>query len=450
MSKLQSLIIDAASVKVINQELMMSNNIYGIYDTDSIKKQYAEVFVKFDKYINTIGIFTLPSTKYLKSQENINKYIRNKKDQEKWRDIFQQLIFNRKRNVFLRGASYYTWLPSYIFDDSRTAYEKWKSQYIYSFEGIKLIHQYHLLSFWSQFSTEEQLVILCIIDHYKNSILAEFNTIYRASLNHKGPSDDIFSKIEIVAQECTDLYYSLVFNKPNKDSIVHLLRNNKTVKITEVMKKYLLEQQGMRELDDPQIISLSILSLLKQIEIGKKRYDMIIDFPCGGTELGFAFVSILNLLYKDKKVPEVIHCFYSSKKVQRDPAIAVKMEMPQWLFNFIPKHYHKKLEETVQRKGSILLYDNNVTTFGTLAKVKQFFQDVYHMTADGAVAAIYYSNISKYLLGKKSEPLIAEWENILDFKPVTDYITAFNTWGTSKKGRIIESIFYAPQIHRII
>ena len=72
------------------------------------------------------------------------------------------------------------------------------------------------------------------------------------------------------------------------------------------------------------------------------------------------------------------------------------------------------------------------------------------MTADGAVAAIYYSNISKYLLGKKSEPLIAEWENILDFKPVTDYITAFNTWGTSKKGRIIESIFYAPQIHRII
>ena len=79
MSKLQSLIIDAASVKVINQELMMSNNIYGIYDTDSIKKQYAEVFVKFDKYINTIGIFTLPSTKYLKSQENINKYIRNKK-----------------------------------------------------------------------------------------------------------------------------------------------------------------------------------------------------------------------------------------------------------------------------------------------------------------------------------------------------------------------------------
>ena len=214
------------------------------------------------------------------------------------------------------------------------------------------------------------------------------------------------------------------------------------------MKKYQPKQQGMRELDDPFIITLSILSLLKQMETKKRQYNMIIDFPYGGTELGFAFISIVKLLHSNMKLPEVIHCFYSSKKILRDPSIARKLETAQWLFNFIPKHYHNKIKELLKQKGRILLYDNNVTTFGTLADVKHFFKKVYNITADSTVAAIYYKNISKYLLGRKSEPLTSDWENVLDYKPVSDYITAFNTWGTSRKGRIIEKAFLTRN-HRI-
>lgn len=443
MSKLHNLLLDNAPVKVINQELMRSHNIYGIDNTDSIKKQYKDVFVKFDKYINKIGIFALPVKKYVESQSKISKYIISNEDKEKWRGIFQKFTFKKRNNIFLRGICYYYWLPPYIFADNRTTYEKWESQFTYSLEALNLIHQYHLLSFWSQLSIEEQLLILCILDHYKNSIYAVLNNIYRVSLdNQEGTSDDIFTHLDIITQECTDLYYSLILNKPDKDGIPRLLTHNKKIKITNVMEKYQPEQQGMRELDDPYIISFSILSLLKQIEIKKKQYDIVIDFPYGGTELGFAFISIFKLIYKDKKPPEVIHCLYSSKKMRRDPTIAAKKETTQWLFNFIPKYYHKKLEVLLKQKGGILLYDNNVTTFGSLAEIKRFFKDVYNITADGAVAAIYYSNISKYLLGKKSEPLISNWQKMLDYKPVTDYITAFNTWGTSRKGQIIESIFF--------
>ena len=197
----------------------------------------------------------------------------------------------------------------------------------------------------------------------------------------------------------------------------------------------------MRELDDPQIIVLSILSLLRQIEAKKKKYDMVINFPCGGTELGFAFISVFKLL--NKIPPGIINCLYSSKRIMRDPTIASKKESIHWLFNFIPEYYHQALKKQINKKGKILLYDNNVTTFSTLADVKSFFKSVYNMSVDGAVVAIYYSNISKCLLGKKSESLVSDWQKVLDYKPVTDYITAFNTWGTSKKGKIIENIYHS-------
>jgi len=442
MSKLHNLLLNNASVRVINRELMKRNNVYGIDDTDSIKKQYKNVFVKFDKYINRIGIFSLTFKKYVESQDKISKYIVNSEDKERWKEIFQKFIFRRNNKIFLRGACYYNWLPLYIFDDKRSNFEKWKSQFTDSFKALSLIQRYRLLSFWPQLSIEEQLLILCVLDHYKNSIFFALNNVYQISLDDLEVfSDDIFTHLDAVAQECTDLYYGLILNMPKRGILGSLLTHNKKTNVVEVMKKCQLKQQGMRELDDPQIISLSILSLLKQSETKKKQYDVVIDFPCGGTELGLAYVSFFKLLYKDKKVPEAIPCLYSSKKIQRDASVAAKKQTIQWLFNFIPKYYHKKFKKLLKQKKSFLLYDNNVTTFGTLSEVKGFLKDIYGIAADGVVAAVYYSNISKCLLGKKSEILTANWQKTLDYRPVTNYITAFNTWGTSKKGKIMENIF---------
>lgn len=444
MPKFHKLSLDNASVRIINRELMKRNNIYGIDDTDSIKKQYKNVFAKFDKYINRIGIFNLPNKKYIESQDKISKYIIKSEDREKWKEIFQKFIFRRNNKIFLRGACYYNWLPLYIFDDKRSSFEKWKKQFADAFKGLSLIHQYSLLSFWPQLSIEEQLLILCILDHYKNSVFFALNNVYQISLdNPKVYSDDIFIRLDTMAQECTDLYYGLILDMPKVGVLGSLLTHNKKTNVVEIMKRYQLRQQGMRELDDPQIISLSVLSLLKQSKAKKKRYDVVIDFPCGGTELGLAYVSFFKLLYKDEKAPVAIPCLYSSKKIQRDASVAAKKQTIQWLFNFIPEYYHKKFKKLLKQKRNFLLYDNNVTTFGTLSEVKGFLKDIYDISADGAVAAVYYSNISKCLLGKKSEILTKNWQKTLDYRPVTSYITAFNTWGTSKKGKIMEKIFFS-------
>lgn len=451
MLKLHNSLLRSDSMKSISDKLMGSSDVYGIYNFSSLKKQYKNIFVRFDKYINKIGIFSLPIKKYRESNNIICGYITKNEDKKKLNDIFKKFIFEKHKRVYLRGSGYYYWLPQYIFRDNRTMYVKWKSLFNNSYESLNLIYRYRLLSFWSKFSTEEQLLILCLIDHYKNSIFYAMNNIYHLSLNDNiRHSNSIISNLNILAQECTDLYYGLVFNKPKKDSIIHMLIYGKKGNIVSMMKKYQIKQQGMRELDDPHIIFLSVLSLLKQIGINRKKYDLVVDFPCGGTELGLAFTSIFKLLYKNKKPPEVIHCLYSSKKIQRDPAVAIKKETVHWLFNFIPKYYHKILKEQIKKKVNVLLYDNNVTTFGTLADVKSFFNNVYKITADAAVAAVYYDNMAKFLIGRKSEPLVYNWKKVLDYKPVTDYITAFNTWGTSMKGRIIENIYSKQKGLKII
>jgi len=52
-------------------------------------------------------------------------------------------------------------------------------------------------------------------------------------------------------------------------------------------------------------------------------------------------------------VPEAIPCLYSSKKIQRDASVAAKKQTIQWLFNFIPKYYHKKFKKLLKQKSRI-------------------------------------------------------------------------------------------------
>ena len=46
------------------------------------------------------------------------------------------------------------------------------------------------------------------------------------------------------------------------------------------------------------------------------------------------------------------------------------------------------------------------------------------------------------MLGNKPhECLVDGWESILDYGIVEEYVTAFDTWGTSEKGEILKQIY---------
>jgi hypoxanthine phosphoribosyltransferase/phosphoribosylanthranilate isomerase len=300
------------------------------------------------------------------------------------------------------------------------------------------------LKYWKSYTTEEKLLILCIVDHYKNALLSALNTLSLTSIKTPGSiSKGLFYNLDKIVINITTLYYQLIFDAPKTILLEQLLADQSISTIIIIMKRYQYNQQGMRELDDPYIICLSVLSLLKQIEEKNYYPDVLIDFSYGGIELGPAYLAIFKLFYKEKQPPKLIHCFYSTRKNLRENIVITNKYNKRWLFDFMPNYYNQKLNNALLTGQRILLYDNNATTFSTLAEVKNYFGRSFNKKVEAVVAAVNYNNISRYLRKEKNvEPLHPHWNNTLDYKPVYQYITAFSTWGTSKKGKILESIFF--------
>lgn len=89
---------------------------------------------------------------------------------------------------------------------------------------------------------------------------------------------------------------------------------------------------------------------------------------------------------------------------------------------------------------SLLLFDNNVATFKTLAAGKAALQPPHQVWA--AATSVHRPNIAESLRGEpQAEGLVAGWQTVLDFAPMSDYLTAFATWGTSEKTRELHSVF---------
>ncbi len=441
------------SMKKVTNELMESNESYSLYKGMQLEKDYPSLYNKFGKYINKIGIVVLHRKEYKTALENILSKISSENDKKELKKIYSEFIFEKRDAIYLRGKYYYHCLPEYIFVDPRTNCEKWYQQTIYCIKALSIFYNYKFLESWNEMNIEEKLLVLCIIDHYKNSIYTVVNTLYKTSTEHSDAiSDDLLHNIDSIANKITSLYYELVFDSPNiipLQELISLNNNNILEEIKKQMNMHQGNQPGIRELDDPYIISLSVLSTLEQMKMKKKYYDLIIDFPCGGLELGLAFLAISKIFNKKGKQPQVIHCFYSSKKRKRKrnkENIVNYKNNHKWLYQFVPKHHKEKIDEVINFNKQVLLYDNNVTTFSTLIEVKHFFMNKFFKKSDAVVAGVFYQNIAKYLIKEgHSEKVNSLWRKTLDFKPVSDYITAFNTWGTSEKGKMLESIFFIKE-----
>jgi phosphoserine phosphatase len=108
----------------IVQELIDEQNIYAPYKKLNIENDYTALFNKFHKYINKIGIVKLSKPSYQKALDNLLNRVILKKDKEKIVRIFSLFIFEKDNYVFLRGKYFYFWIPTHIFLDTETMFEK--------------------------------------------------------------------------------------------------------------------------------------------------------------------------------------------------------------------------------------------------------------------------------------------------------------------------------------
>ena len=180
----------------------------------------------------------------------------------------------------------------------------------------------------------------------------------------------------------------------------------------------------MRELDDNIVILKFIQTVLKKAEKEKIKFDYIISFPYGGITLGFSIKSYMKIVLHKRNLPKLINSHFSSKQKIREGKVEKDIEFS--IFKYIPKIYNEEVKQIKSGENNILLLDNNVTTFKTIDISKRFLQQ-FGNKVYAAVVTINYDNIVNYLLEKDCEKLISNWRQVLDFFPVGEYITAFNT-----------------------
>lgn len=402
-----------------------------------------ELLDVISKHTNSIGITSLLCSDYNIGLESLINSFKEECNKCEFRNLMDKITFKKGNNIILRGSIYYYWLPPYIFADVRSVEECFKDLIEFSTKGLKIFTYEMIFCKMNSFGDREKIIIYSIIDHLLNAMLVYLNTIESANLNMltlaKEESD---FEIDLIVQEVSDLFYFYLAGKNVQALAENLLTKISIFELIKEFNKYSDFHKGMRELDNNISIFNSISSIVESSKI--KKIDFIITFPYGGIALGFAFKSYSKLYYSNDYAPEIINCHFSSKKDLRKNDKKPNFSNKFWLMDFIPKKYSKYVEKIVKGKNNLLLYDNNITTIKTLEQSKSCFEQ-FGNRVYSAVVAINYDNLCDYLLYKnKYEALSQNWNEILDFQPVEEYVTAFNTWNTSAKSKIFEQIFY-PQ-----
>ena len=388
-----------------------------------------------EKNTNKIGITYININEFEKSLNNLKELIPDSNDKNSFEANIKKLTFIKKDTVYLRGNLYYNWLPAYIFLDNRTINEKWKEQIKTCLKLLEIIEKEHILK--KYVSENDYILIYCIIDNLLEASLYLLNLIELNELKGNKILSKYHSNGIKLAKEVTDMMYKLFLKKEGINITVRkVIAIIKKLEIINIIPNGIKYYKTMRELDN----NITIFKTVKTIadNLQNKPIDYIIDFPYGGIALGFALNAYLKIVLNKKDTPKLMHSHYSSKQKIREQTIEKDIDFS--LFKYIPKKYEEYVQEIKKGNKSILLLDNNVTTFKTLDISKSYLTQIGNKVYAG-VSAINYNNIVNYLLGEKSETLVSNWRNVLDFNPVEEYVTAFNTWKTSQKTEMLENIY---------
>ncbi|MCM1285685.1 MAG: hypothetical protein NC213_03500 [Acetobacter sp.] len=383
--------------------------------------------------INEIGIVNCSIEEYNKI---LSVLTYDKDSLKKFKLIMQDFTYKKNEKVYFRGLMYYYWLPPYIVKSLDSMYIRWKK--LIDTSKNALIQLLRLSENNSRITKtlEWEIITYVILEHIFEGILFGLNFIEKGAINSQTNNSSQFNLLNNIIQNISDLIVVILSGKTfNSKKMFHCINTLNKLNIKEFTSINHLHQ-FMRELDNNYIIFCSALSIGKTIVNKRINFDYIINLPYGGMAIGYIFKSILKELYHVNNLPKIINCHYSSK------THSAKSTKYKEFWECIPNHYNHEKEMIKNGGYTILIYDNNVTTFETLNNCKTSIEAAKNQ-AYCATVSVNYDNICKCfsLLGQ-GEPLNESFYNTLDFPPVEEYITSYNTWNTSKKAKILEEIFF--------
>ena len=281
------------------------------------------------------------------------------------------------------------------------------------------------------YSNITRIIMLAILEHVKNLHLVVINMLEKSELS-TGEKISENKELNCSVQKLFKSIFQIIEDKFDYHYFISVIEQVNFERINHLFEDYFAYHQGMREEDNIVSIYRSvklILSDSKQID-----FDYVIPFFYGGSELGYSIVAFLEVNKITAKVPQLVNLHYSSKNEFR-------LGKKYGVETYIPATYHNCLAEIKNGNRSLLLFDNNSTTFRTLKDSKDYFEE-YNNHVYSAVVAFNYNNLVDYLLGNKpDECIVYGWVSILYYGIVEEYVTAFDTWGTSEKGEILKQIY---------
>lgn len=388
-----------------------------------------------EQHINKIGILTLKRREFKSLLNNISRQIGDTSGQ--LNKLLKNFIFYKKSTVYLRGLLFYYWLPPYITQSVDTKYVRWcqfldKTQILIGYLiNIAKSNKINILSF------EYKLILYIALDHLFECLLFGMNILEKDSIKTNTTNNKEFATMDFLIQKTSDLIIKIYSDKYYEYQDLELLYNRIYYIDKSNYKSINYSKQFMKELDNILSIYKSAYHVASTSKYKNINFDYVLVLSYGGISLGYVLKSVMKEIFFCKSLPELISCHFSCKKHRLD-------DSNKNFWNSIPNYYQHNKCILNKSSKSILIFDNNVTTFDTLQECSKQLQKKGHSTYCATVG-INYDNLRNFFsFLSNSEPLNENWNHLLDFHPVEEYITAFNTWNTSEKSTILEKIYFSP------
>lgn len=173
------------------------------------------------------------------------------------------------------------------------------------------------------------------------------------------------------------ILFSVFDNKIEYSNLDSLVKELKSISF-EDMDIIRENEKFLLELDNYNTIYEAVYNIIDNLKVKAQKIDKVIYFAYGGISLGYAFKTIMKELF-DKNV-ELLPSHYSSKRNNTESGIIDR----------IPRF--KCGENGWMDESTVLLLDNNVTTFKTLSTSKSYLQKRGNKVYC-AVAEVDYKNI---------------------------------------------------------
>lgn len=437
LTELSNLISKFDEVNIVNN-LKLHNSAIAIQKYSS---ELPDAVRYFNAYQNKIGILRVPNAIIEKELDSLQK---NEMGYDAFVAMYKKITKSNSTHTYLRSSLYYYWTPNYT---SNAMVNNWTLLFTLSYDLLQLLFE-RTVGIQIQFSKIDfGLVVYSLIDNMLNSIVACSHGLECAELddppNWKKCNSLVIEKhIESIYRT----FYKYLNDEDIRNDIGLLLNSLPRRAMIDAFSNFENCHKGLRELDDPIAIFIFIQHIIRLSIAKGNTYDYVVNFPYGGYEIGYAYLAYLNIFKKTVTSNCLINCHYSSKMSLRKCLPRRNgSELYKKIENFVPSHHTPKLKKLMNSSCSVLLLDNNATTFNTLNNFKSAIE-TKNIRVESAVVGINYKNLAKYLLGHHDcETPIPDWESFLAYRPIQEYVTAFNTWLTSEKTKIINGIYVNNQ-----